>query len=75
MPGKRKKTKFSPNQDYSATYTFPTRYNQDGEPIRVATITTSFSGNSILRYGLKNVIYHHAGRLKIPRGYSCVVDV
>lgn len=68
------KRKYSAGRNYSAKYTFPTRFNTAGDIIAVATITTDFSGKSILQFGLKNVIWHHAKRLSIPRGYSCVVD-
>lgn len=68
------KRKFNSGKTYDARYTFPTRFDEDGNPTRTSTISTNFSGNSILKYGLKKVIWHHASRLKIPKGYSCVVD-
>jgi hypothetical protein len=64
----KSKTKYSANRSYSATYQFLS----DNE--NVITLKTTFSGASILRFGLKGVIYHHAKRLKLPKGYLCSVD-
>lgn len=66
--------KFTAGRDYTAKYTIASYYNEDGVGRKKTTITTSFSGNSILKFGLKNVIKHHAKRLMLGKKYSCVVD-
>jgi hypothetical protein len=68
------KRKYSAGRVYSAKYSFPTKFNAAGDVVSVSTLTTDFSGKSILQFGLKNVIWHHAKRLNVPKGYSCVVD-
>jgi len=65
--------KYSKKRNYSANYTFSTT-GIDGEPTGSATITTTFSGLDIIKFGMKKCIRYNAERLSIPKGYKCLVD-
>lgn len=70
------KRKFSAGRNYAAKFTLP-KFDKEGNFLRKSkvVIDTSFSGVSILKFGLKQVIRHEAKRLQIDvSSYSCVVD-
>jgi len=66
---------FNPNRDYSAKYTFVTRFSEAGDVTNVSSITITIPGNIILKNGLKSAIRFNAKKLDLPKEYSCVVDV
>jgi hypothetical protein len=66
--------KFKPGNTYNAKYTFPSSLNAAGDIINTTSVTVELTGSSIVKNGLKETIRHHAARLNMPRGYSCVVD-
>ena len=66
--------KFKPGHIYTARYTFPSRFNTAGDVINSSIMTTELRGDNIVKYGLKSCIRKHAKRLKVPLGYSCVVE-
>jgi hypothetical protein len=66
--------RFKPGNNYQAEYSFPSRMTSAGDIIERGTLTTEFEGKKIVQHGLKNVIRHHAKRLGVPEGYSCVVS-
>jgi hypothetical protein len=69
------KRTFNPNRDYSAKYTFVTRFSESGDITNVSAITITIPGRMIVKDGLKSVIRFNAKKLDLPKEYSCVVDV
>lgn len=66
--------KFKPGCMYNARYTFFSSYNSAGDVTSSTSVNIEISGNSIIKYGLKNSIRYHADRLSIPKGYHCVIE-
>lgn len=66
--------KFKPGCIYNAKYTFSHIFNSAGDLISTTSVNIEITGNSIIKYGLKNSIRYHAEKLGLPRGYSCSVE-